>query len=504
MSRKKKALIVGGDERNILPEVQDVLDIVHVKNKKKKSMTFSPTICPAADMVIVMPRFMSRQSYNKAKELAKGRGIPFVEAKTGNYIYMELEKKKLAPKLQKDPSSRRAGKKKPRPVKAMEEKKVEKPKERKFQKVRPLTPEETWEVYRKDMVSFVKETMSPGEKVTESDLLDAMSVIGAPRECLRDALPELSIRGILINPKEGMWKVPTGDYEKDWEVEPEEEEKTVERKKQKSEKKPFPTFRGKITGAYAIQGLPPGPYESKIAILREMSHYDVFRRMDGKSPVDTSLYSFVSRAEKLGFITKRDGKYYVTPKETVQIGRNDRPFQIRDSRGASKEKQLSSDLRKTKGTARKEEKKEEEDGRQKEVAMKDLHLLRDGIGKIDPPDIPHDILLRVRILISKMQWKEMAQVSLKRRAKRSGIVPPSLDDFTEGEVDALAWEAVRSVPMGALAPHFRAVFEDRLMECSECHDEFILSASFQEQLFDRFGEVTPPKVCRVCKRKEVI
>jgi hypothetical protein len=361
------------------------------------------------------------------------------------------------------------------------------------------------------MTEVIRDTMKPGDKYRENDLLRLMAdFVGIDADEIRSVLPELAMRCILVNTVDDTWKVPSPEYEMDEDLEPAEPEESKQ-----------------LSRTDLVGGLPEGPYSTKGEIVYEMCNYKEFLLEDGREPIETSLYGVINRFAKKGGLVEMDGQFHIEVNPKIKLTRLEKPFRLKTAHGTYRRTKEEQEQTKVKPKP-----KSPEPAPSKPFALdltstqylptkevppmeKGFKAIRQQLGKIPRPAIMPGVMTRLRKLFPKAHWDQAARLALDRRVKKAGVSSNNLvrDRFTDEEWDALAWEMLKGLPLEAVAPHINQVYENRVLVCEQCiqngkslkEAEFVFTSMDQEFFFEKFGEVTPPRNCHACRkeRKEV-
>lgn len=489
-AERLKALIVGGDEqRNIPQEVKDKVDYVHVA-----SGAIRPSIAPDADVVVVITRWVSRQSSDLAREISKKRGIPILLVRTGNYILREME---ACPALKgffngvEDPAAARAtGTSSPPPEPGTEKKAAPSPE--------PETPapgasqtwdvpsEDLWPVYKQKLIEAVRSIFNPGEKMDAGEFLPVLAeATGIPEKNVEALLPELAIRGVLVNTVGTTWKMMAegpDDYTFKLDLEAAPKAKSA----------------GRHTDNMAslVPGLPEGPYPSKYAIETEVMSHREFLMKDGAPIRRMYAWMIVGKAILAGFVRQVDGQFLVERDPGLKLTRYS-------------DTELVERLRTNRSKSKPPKAPQKVDGKPVEVPPEpeklkvsdDVIFLRNIVGQVEPPEkVTLEHITRVRRLLSAEEWDRCAAIGVERRLKRGGVAPRPVPKglFTEEDWSYLAWETLGKLSFETVLPLFLLGYQDEELPCADCGASFVFSAKEQQFYYARGW--TPPKRCPACRK----
>ena len=472
MADKLKAVVIGAYPRyvqKIKKKLEPILDYRLVLTTEK----VKPDFFNGIDVAIVLTDYVGRGNATGGRDVARARGVPFVECASENYVRVRLTEMNLIGKEQE-------------PVK-----KAETAEESQSETQVGLTHEQILQ-YVPRATKEVEELVSPGERIDESIFMPILAeAVGLPLADLKEfIIPELIISGLIANTVGTTWRRMTGPgidyrYEKD----------NIEA--------PKPRALARNTMFRGLQGLNLGPYRSKYAIAKEMEKYKEFLKQDGTLPTTSYLQNIVRQAQELGMVEERDGAFYIKKSEEEVVL-----------------------------TPIEEEKKEEPSPKEKEkpepvaevkvgtmsvptnfVSLSSLKtdpdptpapMMKDGtarpIGAISTVDVPLQ-LPTLKKMMPEKYWDEMAFRSLAGRLSAIGVGGRSLskDAFTVHEWDALAWETLKKLPLANVVPVWPPeTYQDERLICVECGEYFVFTKAKQEDYFRRFGQVSRPKNCYKC------
>ena len=341
---KLRAIVFGGEDRNIPDDVREALDFYHVEQSSK---SMKPTACPDAKCVILIAKFSRKAMAVAARDMAKKRKIPFVSARTGNYIIDELINQKLIDKPAKEVAI----------AEEVEPVKEEVHEEEVVQVLAPakkepegtgLSPDDLWDLYGQKAIETLRSALKPGEKIAEDDLLALFQVeggVGLPAIDAIELLPELSMRGVILNVKGKTWKLASAitmddgadldapeDNEEVDAVLQEPEAEQEELKVPVSEKK-----GGVLYWAMMIGRLPDGVYETKHSIWAMARLHKEFVGLNGGPIADSYGTKVIPAAMELGIVVEENGKYRVRNSDHNPLTLRDGVDVNKPSKGVHKE-----------------------------------------------------------------------------------------------------------------------------------------------------------------------
>lgn len=521
--RKLRALITGGDDRNITKSAHEVLDVVtHVQSYTR----VFPSIAKADyDVIVILPRWGVKRNSDHAKELGNELGIPVIVARTGNYIVPELLKSPtLKARVEAILAANRNGHDAKKANGNGQEAPV--PKSPEPETEVGLSLAELREKYLPRLSDSCEELMKPGEALKEEDFLPLLvEDVGLSEKDVRRLMPYLAVEGVLDEIGEGYWVLlsPTVDMDEIKKA----VEVRIEKDKAKAAKKKAagPRERAKARTAAMVamgRGLPEGPYPSRSSIARELLKYREFSKEDGTSFTLSRGEQLVHRMIKEGIVVGQDGEFRVKRDESVRLTlRDESPKDdIFDGIGKPEPKNGA--------PAPAEEPLPElpPEGELRDAFMDWLRTHRpDLAAKYEPPKKEHTpdrlrflkgslgpimrnqhmkVVDTLRQMMHPQHWDEMSQTAIKGRLLKAGHPNEELprDLFTEEEWNLLAWETLRKMPLETVAPHLLISYEDVELECVECDTRFVFTAGEQEFFLRKFGEITHPKRCYDCRKNK--
>lgn len=532
-----KALIVGGDERNINDEVERVVEIVkHITQKKK---TVSTQAGMGAQVVIVITKAISSSAIKDARKISQQRGIPLIFANNAIYIIEGLKKcsdkrvqhymsSLVAPKRVSDSTPS------PTPVPAYEPPKLVTAEPAVAQANVETQPVETASIglsreellgkYGDQVLVSIKDVLGLGEKIHEDDLFGLLQPIyGFSRKDMLDILDEFALQGLLCNTAGKTWLLPDPDnYERV--IEDREEVKSVSEEMKEKEtaraRKPVEFIR-LIT---IISGLPEGPYKMKRDITRMAMKCPEFRTKKGEELAMGYGDLLIQKAIKLGIVEELpDGQWKVNHDPKVEITLIEEAPQkevtpapvsapISDpSVDAVPRRKTSEDHRSDRfdELLRKQIRKEDgANGDAEPVKKKARATVAEAVRKSFGAGVPIinswlPLLKKDKPRIPHLVWDEAACQTVAKQLRTSSQTCNQYmafkNEFDDEEWDALAWQFLRVLPHEEVVK----IYLDRqemTLTCSECMAKFIFSVAEQIEYDKRFGEVTPPRRCLACRK----
>ena len=531
VAKKLKALIVGGEDRNIPDEAREVLDFKHIEQSAK---SLNEQSCPEAACVILITKFSREPMAVAAKKVARKRGIPFVPVKTGNYIIHELVHHKLIAKpepAEKDNGSivDGGGRTEIGPMDAVGEGAVaSSPSTLATPDTVGLSPEQLWDRYGQKAIETLKSTLKPGEKVTEDDLLAIFSIdggVGLPRQDALELLPELSIRGVIAVCKGG-WRLVDHNTMVDGVEQEGQEDDHVEVKSvlaveppKIKDVKPPSIWEGK-GGNRCLKkrsreetckffgGLPDRLYETQADLWREALKYKEFSFTDGTPYAFTYYWSIVPHGIKYGNVKEVDpdkvgGGFRIVPNPDVKLT-------LRDDLPAEEPKQGN--------RRRKKEEKPKSDPEpapvQKPLPKRDVRpeTTKDIVAAVQEsfeggqiPTIDHCTMATrfLKKLMPERYWDSLACQYIARVVNigRHDNAMALKAEFSKMEWDRLAYGVLAELPVKILVPFMKDEPKDEELTCVECMAKFIFTVQEWKFYQDRFGdEATFPKRCPKCRK----
>lgn len=475
MADKIRALIVGGEKKTLEPVRHELEQHLNYKHVIATESQFRGDIS-RYQVVIIVGNWMGNQVLSVLASEARKFKIPWVKLPSARQIISGLSEHEQFKHL--FPANGNG-------APAKEESKVEAPEET----TTGLAPKELWKIYGQKTVDIIKESLSPGECDTEDRLFPAIAdLVGIPVSDFKVIVPELLIRGVLDEPKKGHWR----------RVDPDKPDSMIE----KRSASPDPSEHGRRKHgsflANLMRGLPPGPYASTYAIGEEFRKYKEFKKFDGEVPSHSYARLVAQKAQRLGYVETVGDKVYIKHDPSIKLTL----LQVKED-APKKEQQV---------VAEEAAPKEQTSSTPRYAPIGDLFgktesapkKPKDLLGHIGRPDILPGTVKRLKMLIPPKHWDECATKSIDVRAKAANLTerPPKVD-FTEDEWDTLAWETLRKLTLGVVAPVMKEVYEDEKILCFDCGEPFIFTKSWQEDLFARFGDdFVKPKRCARCKREK--
>lgn len=506
VATKMKVMIVGGDASKSTEEIDEILDYTHIDSVKDKI-----SLSHECQAVVVLVRWCNGSMFDKARAFAKSKDIPFIRAKSWNYIIPEMIASKLLPgdtqtklKLRKEARNTRD------PI-------LEAPQEPALPSVHDapaeepvvevstgksgLSIDEMWEHYGKKSIDAVQSALKPGEKIHEDDLIAILSGpdwVGLPRGDALNMIPELAVRGAIVHVKGKTWKRIDPDS-LDFGYEPTEEEEVaartddavkqlpqeedeppvpvvykIEDKSDKLERKPV------VRWIELLTGVGPGPYSSQSVLWKEALSYEEFSKPDGTPLSETYYWNVIPKAIKYGAVIKGENGYTVNNDENVILTRR-------------------KDWKPKKAVPEKPEKKAEA----KEldhVECVQTHF-EFGIPTLDRWSITVRCLKK---MIPALFWDSLAcrKVAEILEWKVADKAMALKEKFGIGEWDRLAYEYLKERPISELAPFLKDEPKDVELTCMDCAVKFTFTIGEQRWYAEKFKDgFSHPKRCKTCRDK---
>jgi hypothetical protein len=550
---KLRILVIGGDKRNLTDHVLEWTDPYHVEQYDKKIPT---NAAEGAKAVVVITRWISHSMFDAGRKFAKARGIPMVQATTGNYIIAGLVKSGLLPR---EAESKLKRKEDLIPDPSKEEQASvpasgQAPKKETEAKVEAelasenqttgLPPEQLWLLYGSKAVHVIKAALKPGDKVHEDDLLELMSMpdgVGVPKADAVHLLSELQAIGAVVNVKGKTWKVPNLDVDYDYktgeedaseEPGPKEDDQEEALPVLALEKKPKVTrskdgrAESKIIWIELLGGIHPGPYRSQQALWDEALEHVEFSKKDGQPLSREYYWQLIPDAIGYGVVERlSDGSYAVQPDEKIKLtrrdGRQTGGGRKTDKNGPSEsgggqpdtKKEAEGDLKTGHGSMppsstvpKQENKPAKKPGPKPGDPVKQVKAHYGGsIPTLDRYTVPTRTLKR---MVPENDWSELASRQI---GKITGVqnwrdLAFLKTSFDASEWDRLACDMLRTLPIEVIMPFLKEVPQDYELHCVECGSKFMFTVSEQEFTKrmvseGKFETFEIPKRCASCRSK---
>jgi hypothetical protein len=386
-----------------------------------------------------------------------------------------------------------------------------------------LSPEEIWEKYGDKAIEVLKATVKPGEKVHEDDVFALFATeggVGLPKEDARHLLPELSIRGVLVNTKGQTWMFPRLDV--DYDESGERADGTLEDAGKDAEVQPVlsdaPTVKPVRPGVYRggkvhgfpkehwiglLRGLPGGLYPCGKTLWERALEFEEFSHQNG-TPLAWSYYwqilptaikkKIIEKKGKRRLFLHHDPSVVLTKRGTKPEAEGRGPTDIEKKSAGSPEG--DSAMKPPSPAPVKEESNPVEAVRKHFGGM---------IPVLDRYTTPIGFLKRV---LPAKNWDELAARTV---AKIAGVKDWSTALYLKAAFDVaewsrLAYETLKGLPVEVLAPHLKDVSQDFDLTCVDCGAKFIFTVSeqvyFQKMVDEgKFEEYVIPRRCRDCRGK---
>jgi hypothetical protein len=263
VAEKAKVILVGGMDYNIPDELKERFEIVkHIAQGSKYNML------PQAQYIFVITQWANHNIVDQVKRECK---IPVIWLRQGwASMKADLQKRSLLPPdaspevAPQVPASQSDA----APASTL-----------------GLSEAEIWKKFGEKMVEACRNVLKLGEKVSQADLLEVLSMAGPPAEDCELFLPKLQMLGIIAPTKNGLWRLASSEeqpYEEESdEVVPVSTPKprrvappADQRSESEERLRRIPGNPALVTKL--IASLPRGPYPTKKAIQREMRKYKEF------------------------------------------------------------------------------------------------------------------------------------------------------------------------------------------------------------------------------------
>ena len=503
---KVQVLIIGGDaDRNIHKKVRELIDFDLIPSGK-------PVLKHKFDgkqIVILLTRWVSSTQSKEARKIATQLGMPLAHAVTGNHIPSVLEKHKLISKHS-----------------AVEQTEPEQPKAPAQETVTTdpdaMTTDDLWKIYGSTAISFIESLMAPGEKQDEATLLGLLTDPGGlaiSRTSCKRILDELHSRWRLINTVGTTWKLLGSEEEYSEDLEPVVVTVPKPAAVPKPEKERKLRKRGSKLDIVALMaGLPAGPYQPKARLYDETIKYDEFLKLDGSEPSRSYIDILRKAAIENGIIEDKDGAltvkhdpaitltpragYKAVVKQRKKLGRRPKEKPV-VAATVPETPQINYDEKYI--SLQEFQHKKPAAPAVVDVPARNVSLLRAAYGGEIPWYGEHTATVRkLRSLVPIDCWNEMAARTVAKklfpkesRSYRDFLaVCPLLE---AKELDFLAWETIKDMPLHVLAPWLRDKPEDMKLSCKVCDKAFVFSVGEQLYLERQFGQVIPTRSCQSCR-----
>jgi hypothetical protein len=524
--KKLRALIIGGDRRNLTDTLLEWVDVTHVEQYEKKVPAAAQ-----ADVVVVITRWVSHGMYENGKKFAKARGIPVLQAHTGNYIVAELIKSGLLPKEAEEDRKKKKSEQKPAqeiappPTVAPTTEPVK-------EESTGLDPDQLWDLYGTKAILVIKSSLKPGEKIHEDDILELFATpdigVGLPKETSIHLLPTMVAYGVLIQAGDKVWQSPkldvdynykTGEVAESETPTPEQPEEIVPvlakevkaRVKHETKKR----AEDQIVWVSLLGGLNPGPYPSQVSIWREALEHIEFSKPSGQPLGEEYYWKIIPLAIEYGVVERhKDGSYTVVPDATVTLTR-------RDGKGRKAVRRVgrpkvdpepvpvAPDAPKAEPTPIPKPPPKAEEKKEKPKTGDPIKIVRKHYGGSIPTlDRFTAVTKTLKRMVPQRYWNELAsrQVAKLIGVRDHGQCEELEIGFDAAEWDRIAIDMLMTLPVLTILPFLKELPQDYDLTCIDCAAKFMFTVSEQdfirrmvdEKKFDTF-EI--PKRCIPCRKK---
>jgi hypothetical protein len=483
MADKLKAVVIGAYPRfaqKIKKRLDPILDYRLVMTTER----VKPDYFNDVSVVIVLSDYVGKLNASHGRDLARARGVPFVECSSENYVRPRLLEMKLIVDEEKKQQTEHA----PAAVEQNHETSI------------GLTHDQVLQ-YLPQARKSVEELLAPGAIVDETLFMPVLAeYVGLPIDIIKSLLiPELIACGLIANTVGTTWRRMTGAG--------------VEYRYMKGgPEAPKPRSTLKAAMFRNIQGLHPGPYRSKYAIAKEMEKYKEFAKQDGTTPTTNYLQRIVWEAQENEVVSEKDGQFFIKQEEEgVKLTLIQKPEMKKEEPPAEKPKPEPATEVKVGGTTIPSS----------FVSLSSLKVatlapvtptaalaalpasqtaVERPIGSIVLDDVPLQLPMLKKMMPEKF-WDEASSRALTARLLEAGQGGRSLakGSFSVQEWDALAWETLKKLPLANIIPILMPEkYQDMRVICQDCGKTFVFTAAKQEEHFRRWGEVKPYRTCYQC------
>lgn len=301
MAEKARIILVGGMNYNIPDELKEKFEIVkHITQGSKYNLL------PQAQYVFVLTDYAN---HNIVEQVKKDSKLPVIWLQRGwAAIKAELQKRSLLP-----PDTPEAAPAAPAPQNSAPASTL------------GLSEAEIWKKFGEKMVEACRGALKMGDKVSEAELLEVISLAGPPVEDCKLFLPKLQMLGVIAPTKNDLWRLASSEEEAYEDEDPEEaplkappktRRVAVAEDRSASEERlrRIPGTASLVTRL--IAGLPFGPYRTKAAIHREMRKYKEFAGL-----TDNQVRLAVERAIEQKLIDDTHESLFIDHKDDLQLTR---------------------------------------------------------------------------------------------------------------------------------------------------------------------------------------
>lgn len=477
MAEKLKVLLIGGDpvrNRTPLKKLEKHLNFRHITQEKQEVL---PNQVKDVQAIVVVTKFVSNALWGSARKIKqnnKGEPIEIVQVLTVNHVVDGLKQIKRFASYFEEEKLKKKSEPEPEEVVPVQDVVVE---SIAMEPEKPLTlglsADELWDHYGDDLCKTVQATIKGGEKFKESALTDMLgSLVGVPADDVKSMLPQLALRGILVNTVADTWKVPALDEEYDYE--PDQVEAPPEVAEIEPETAPEPPKKREhgFEMVQIISGLPEGPYASKREIARLARRCPTFRMLSGEEISPGYGDVICRKAIALGVIVKnaddtytivRDASVNVTlvaetPDKVKATPKSTDSFEERLARVIKQEEAPAA----SKGA--------------KVVSVSDAVRVSFEMGILTFGTWWNG-MQALKASLPDKYWDELACLTISRKLKtdagRAESYVAFKPEFKMAEWDSLAWEALKKMPAEVFVSLFRRVDDlPAQFKCEECKESF--------------------------------
>jgi hypothetical protein len=305
VAEKAKIILVGGMDYNIPDELKARFEIVKHITQGSKYNTL-----PQAEYVFVITQWANHNIVEQVKRESK---LPVVWLRQGWASMKEdLQKRSLLPPDARPEVAPPAPAPQSAPASTL-----------------GLSEAEIWKKFGEKMVEACRNVLKLGEKVSQADLLEVLSMAGPPTEDCELFLPKLQMLGIIAPTKNGLWRLASSEeeaYEEEGEevppppVKPRHAAPAVARSESEERLRRIPGTPALV--AKLIASLPRGPYPTKKAIYREMRKYKEFAGL-----TDNQVRSALERAIEQKIVDDTHESLFIEHQNEHQLTMIEKPME---------------------------------------------------------------------------------------------------------------------------------------------------------------------------------
>ena len=474
---KLKVLLIGGDpvrNRTPLKKLEKFIDFKHITQEKQEVL---PNQVKDAQAIVVVTKFVSNALWGSARKIKqnnKGEPIEIVQVLTVNHVVDGLKQiKRFAPYFEDEKSKKRVEPKPEEETAPVQDVVVESVT---LEPVKQLTlgmsADELWDHYGEDLCKTVQATIKGGEKFKESALTDMLgSLVGVPADDVKSMLPQLALRGILVNTVADTWKVPALDEEYDYEPDQVEAPVEVPEIEPETASEPPKKHEHGFEMVQIISGLPEGPYDSMREIARVARRCPTFRMMSGEEISPGYGDVLCKKATALGVIVKNADDTYAIVRDTsvnvTLVAETPDKVKATPKPTDSFEERLARVIKQEGAPA---------SPGAKVVSVSDAVRASFEMGILTFGTWWNGMQAMKAALPDKY-WDELACLTISRKLKtdagRAESYVAFKPEFKAAEWDSLAWEALKKMPAEVFVSLFRRVDDlPAQFKCEECKESF--------------------------------